>query len=294
MNVIFILISLGATGIIFYLSNWWQNLWWLFAVPPLLIAFYLAAFAVWIIALYVAALFVKKDPDYIYKPNRFAQWVIRQTAAVVLRVLRVKVHGSGFGKIPDGTPVVFINNHLSVFDEFAIVKHFRKPIVFISKPDNFRLPIAGAWMRYAGYIPIIQGDMASGTQVIRMAAKYLDEYKVSVCVAPEGTRNKNFPNPTLLPFHAGSFRLATESGKPVVVAALQNTNAVVSRFPRKTHVYLDIVSVVESEEYSSMTSNELATRCRNDILKRFEQKEARFYHVKPPEPESESNENNAF
>ncbi len=286
MNILFILISLSVTGLIFYFANMWQNLWWLFAVPPLLIAFYLACFAAWLVVLYIGALFVKRDEKYIYKPNRFAQWIVRQTASVALRLLRAKVHASGFGKIPDHTPVVLINNHLSVFDEFAIVKYFRKPIVFISKPGNFKLPIAGAWMRYAGYIPIIQDDIASGTQVIRMATKYLTDYKVSVCVAPEGTRNKNFPNPLLLPFHAGSFRLATESGKPVVVAAIQNTNAVTSRFPRKTHIYLDIVSVVESEEYHAMSSRELAERCRNDILKRFEQKEARFYHVKPPESDS--------
>ena len=33
------------------------------------------------------------------------------------------------------------------------------------------------------------------------------------------------------------------------------------------------------------TTKELADRCRNDELKRYEQKEARFYHVKPAEPE---------
>lgn len=285
MTVLLFLISLGMTGVIFYFSGMWQNLWWLFLVPPLLLAFYLAGFAVWVIVLYIGGLFVKKDPDYVYKPNRLAQWVVRETAAVALGLLRVKVHATGFGKIPSNTPIVLVNNHLSVFDEFAIAKSVRRPIVFISKPANFRIPIAGAWMRYAGYIPIIQGDMASGTQVIRMTTKYLTEKKISVCVAPEGTRNKTFPNPLLLPFHAGSFRLATESGTPVVVAALQNTNAVVSRFPKKTHVYLDIVSVVEREEYQTMTTRELADRCRNDILKRFEQKDARFYHVKPAEPE---------
>ena len=284
MTILLLAFSLTATGLIFYFSNMWQNLWWLFAVPPLLLAFYLAGFAAWLVFLYVGALFVKHDEDYIYPPSRFAQWVVRETAAVALGLLRVRVHASGFGKIPNG-PIVLINNHLSVFDEFAIVKNFRRPIVFISKPGNFRLPIAGAWMRYAGYIPIIQGDMASGTEVIRTATKYLTEKKVSVCIAPEGTRNKTFPNPILLPFHAGSFRLATESGKPVVVAAIQNTNAVTFRFPKKTHIYLDIVSVVEKEEYQTMTTKELADRCRNDVLKRFEQKEARFYHDKPAEPE---------
>ncbi len=283
LNICFILLSVSITGVIFYFSNMWQNLWWLFAVPPLLIAFYLAGFAMWLILLYVGALFVKRDPNYIYKPSRFAQWVVAETASVALSILRVKVHASGFGKIPDHTPVVLINNHLSVFDEFAIVKYFRRPIVFISKPGNFRIPIGGAWMRYAGYIPIVQDDIASGTEVIRMATKYLTEKKISVCVAPEGTRNKAFPNPILLPFHAGSFRLATESGKPVVVAAIQNTNCVTARFPRKTHVYLDIVSVTEEEEYRTQTTKELAEKCRGDILRRFEQKEARFYHVKPAE-----------
>ena len=287
INACLIILSFLITGLIYFFTGIYSNGWWYFAAPPLLIAFYLAGVATWLLILYLGGFFVKKDPNYVYKPSRFAQWIVSQTAWVILVVLRVKVHASGFGKIPSGTPVVLIHNHLSVFDEFALVSSFKKPIVFISKPSNFRLPIAGAWMRYAGYISIVQDDIASGTEVIRKATTYLTEKKMSVCIAPEGTRNKTFPNPLILPFKPGALRLATDSGKPVVVAALQNTNAVTFRFPKKTHIYLDIVSVVEKDEFQTMTAKELAERCRNDILRRFEQKEARFYHLPAHEEEKE-------
>ena len=57
---------------------------------------------------------------------------------------------------------------------------------------------------------------------------------------------------------------------------------VLHRFPRHfTHVYLDVVGVIEKEEYQSLSSREIADRCRDLILRRFEHKDARFYHLKP-------------
>lgn len=286
--VIFALLSMTLTGITYYFSGMWQQWYWFWTIPLLLYAYFLTCFATWIIWLFVMGLFVKADQDYIYKPNRIAQGIVRRTCRVTLLLLNVRTHVTGRGKIPAHTPVMLINNHLSVFDEIAIAAFFPTNMVFITKPGNFDLPIAGPWMRYAGYLPIKQGDMANGTEVIRRASEYIAKKKITVCVAPEGTRNKEFPNPILLPFHAGTFRLAQDTGAPIVVLAIQNTNCIFKRFPRhRTHIYLDVVGVVEKEEYQSMSTREIADRCRDLIMRRFEKKDARFYHIKPKAPKEE-------
>ena len=282
--ITFSLVSLTLTGITYYFSGLYQNWIWFWTIPLFLYAYFLVAFATWLIFLYVGALFVKEDENYIYKPSRFAQRIVRSTARVCLLILRVKTHMTGLGKIPDHKPVILINNHVSVFDEFAIAAFFPRHLIFISKPGNFRIPIAGAWMRYAGYLPIKQGDMNDGAKIISLAAEYAREHGRSICVAPEGTRNKDFPDPILLPFHAGTFRLAQDSGAPIVVLAIQNTNVIAKRFPRhRTHIYLDVVGVLEKEEYDCLSSREIAEKCRRLVEKRLEDKGARIYHFRKKE-----------
>lgn len=290
--VIFSLISLTLTGVTYYFSGLYTQWYWFWTIPLFLYAYFLTAFASWIIFLYVGGLFVKEDDNYIYKPNRFAQWTIRHTARVILLLLRVKTHMTGLGKLPDRHhPVILINNHLSVFDEFAIAAFFPRHLIFISKPQNFHIPVAGAWMRYAGFLPIKQGDMNDGAKIISMAADYAANKNLSICVAPEGTRNKDFPEPLLLPFHPGTFRMAQDSGAPVVVMAIQNTNVIAKRFPRhKTHIYLDIVGVLTKEEYEGLSTNEIAEKTHGMIMKRFERKDARFYHFRRKEKKAETPE----
>ena len=281
-------ISIAFTGVTYYFSGLYHQWYWFWTIPLFLYGYFLICFASWIIFLFVAGLFVKEDETYIYKPNRFAQWTVKQTCRVILFLLGARTHITGLGKVPKGKPIILINNHLSVFDEMAIAAFFPGNFVFITKPGNFNIPIAGAWMRYAGYIPIKQGDIADGTRVISMAADYIKHKNTSICIAPEGTRNKTFPNPVLLPFHPGSFNLAKESGAPIICLAIQNTNCLLKRFPRHmTHLYLDVVGVIEKEEYEPMALKDIAERARSLVLRRLEQKDARFYHFRPKKPKEE-------
>ena len=291
--IVFALLSLGATAGVYISSGLYQHWYFFWVIPLLLYGFFLLCFGLWLTFLFIVSFFVSQDEDKIYPPSRFAQWIVRHTARVILLLLHCRVVRNGFGKIPHGKPVMLINNHLSVFDEFAIVAFWKGPIVFVSKPENFRIPIGGPWMRLAGYLPLKQGDMASGASTIHMAADYIKNKHVTVCVAPEGTRNKSFPNPVLLPFHPGTFRLAQESEAPIVVLAIQNTNCILQRFPRHfTRIYLDIVGVLEKSEYETMTTREIADFTRGQMDKRFDHKSARFYHVKPKKPKDGAEEAN--
>ena len=283
--IILLLLALGLQGVLFWLYGWYQsliNLWTWIVLP---FAFFWGLFAIYVFLLFlIGAMFGNKEPK---KPSKFAKFIVEQTAFICMIFMRVHVHANGMGTVPSKkTPFMLINNHLSIFDEFALIYVFRHHgVLFISKEANFKIPVAGNWLRKAGYLSIIQGDLVNGTEIINKAAEYIKSGENSICVAPEGTRNKTFPNPLLLPFHSGTFNLAKNANCPIVVAAIQNTYAVMKRWPLKaTSVYIDIVGVIDAETVQQSSSSELAEQSASLILKRFEEKEARFYHLDEKKP----------
>ena len=45
----------------------------------------------------------------------------------------------------------------------------------------------------------------------------------SICIFPEGTRNRNEDELDLLPFHEGSFKIATKAKCPIIPIAISNS-----------------------------------------------------------------------
>ena len=73
-------------------------------------------------------------------------------------------------------------------------------------------------------------------------------------VAPEGKRSKTGE---LFPFKAGALKIATKAEAPIVVISLLNCNKIHKNFPfKRTHVYMDVINVIYSEEYETMNSVE--------------------------------------
>lgn len=285
MALTLILILLGSvlSGLTFYYGGYYHSLVWVWLPFALAIAYFWGLFLVH--ALYMAAFsFVikhrKKDD---YKPNRYAMWMLGETCYILMIFFHVRVHATGLGKIPSPkTKFMLVSNHLSGFDHIGLISLFVKHhMVCVSKVKNLDTPVAGGWIKYAGYLSIVQDDVVSGTKLIERAGQYIADDVCSVCIAPEGTRNKKFPEPEYLPFHPGSFQMAYASHCPIVVFAIQNTNCILKRWPfRGTDVYFDCVAVIDYEDYKGLSPAELAKKVEYYIGRRFEQKRARFYHLK--------------
>ena len=291
MTLTLILIALSITlSIVTYIyGGFYESLIWVWLPFALMLLYFWALF--FLHALYMAAFsFVtKRIKNLPQKPRRYGMWMLSQTCYILSFFFRVRLHATGLGKLPDPkTKFMIVSNHLSGFDHVFLISIFAKHrMVCVSKNANLDVILAGGWMRYAGYLYIDQNDMLSGTKVIEKAGQYIKDGLCSVCIAPEGTRNKTFPEPELLPFHPGSFAMAYQSKCPIAVFAIQNTNCIFKRWPlRHTDVYFDCVGVLEYEEYCNLTQKELAEKTRGLIARRFEQKHARFYHLKPKKTES--------
>lgn len=218
----------------------------------------LAAFC-FIAFLVVLSLFVDLNKPN-KKFNKFYNAVVSFTLKVALSACNAKVNVEGTEKIPEGR-FVLIQNHKAMFDPITSIAFLGKyEIGFITKPENFKLPIINKFMHRICCIPIDRESARNAVKSINAAAENVKNNICSMAIYPEGTRNKA---EGMLPFHAGSFKIATKSGAPIVVSTVEGTELVRKNAPfKRTVINLRICEVFSSEEVLSSTTAELAEKAR--------------------------------
>lgn len=181
----------------------------------------------------------KKDYE---KLSNFYYGVLNIGYKYLLSTARVKLFVTGADKVPDGA-FLLVSNHLSRFDNMvhsAVLS--KKKIVYISKPSNFKIPIARRFMKRNCYLPIDRENARNAIVTIKKAQGFIKNGEASVGIFPEGSRSKDFE---LHDFKPGSLRIAVKTGCPIVVASIWGTQNICRRFPfRSTKVYFDIVDVI--------------------------------------------------
>lgn len=150
---------------------------------------------------------------------RIVQWGLKCIAFIS----GVKLTVIGEENVPRDEPVLYIGNHRSFFD--VVVTYARCPGLtgYIAKDGVNKVPIFRIWMKRLHCIFLKRDDMKEGLKVILKAIEYVKS-GISICIFPEGTRNKDRDNPTsLLPFKEGSFKIASKTGCKIVPMALIGT-----------------------------------------------------------------------
>lgn len=150
---------------------------------------------------------------------RIVQWGLKCVAFIS----GVKLTVIGEDNVPMDEPVLYIGNHRSFFD--VVVTYARCPGLtgYIAKDGVNKVPIFRIWMKRLHCIFLKRDDMKEGLKVILKAIEYVKS-GISICIFPEGTRNKDKDNPTsLLPFKEGSFKIAIKTGCKIVPMALIGT-----------------------------------------------------------------------
>jgi 1-acyl-sn-glycerol-3-phosphate acyltransferase len=115
-------------------------------------------------------------------------------------------------------PYVVIANHESYADVF-LLSVFPWEMKWLSKDTMFRIPCMGWMMQMAGDIKLVRGDRDSTLNALVQCRDRLAK-RASVMIFPEGTRSRDG---NLLPFKDGAFRLAIESGSPILPIAIAGT-----------------------------------------------------------------------
>ena len=118
-------------------------------------------------------------------------------------------------------PYVFMANHASSLDIWAVFVAIPRRLRLIAKKQLARIPIFG-WAMWAGrFIFIDRGNGVAARRSIEEAGRRIHDGD-SVLIFPEGTRTRDG---SLLPFKKGGFHLAIKAGVPIVPVALCGTRA---------------------------------------------------------------------
>lgn len=108
-------------------------------------------------------------------------------------------------------PCVLCANHASQVDILAI-SALHGQWRWVSKSTVFWFPFLGWAMKAIGTPSVRRGDKESGQKMLAHCRRWL-ERGVSILIFPEGTRSQDGE---LQPFKPGAFKLALESGRPVL------------------------------------------------------------------------------
>ncbi len=174
---------------------------------------------------------------------------------------RVRIRLVGEELLPKEGRFVLVCNHRSMFDPLVTVKLMKDyNLSFISKPSNLKLPYIGKLAYGAGFLPIDRENDRKALKTILTAADYLKRDLCSMCVYPEGTRSKSGE---MLPFHAGSFKIAQRAGVPLVISCIRGTEDVHRNFPlRRSGATLTILELLPADRVKAMSTQELAAYSR--------------------------------
>lgn len=235
----------------------------LFVILFLLFSYFLF-FIEWIVGK-----FSKTTKDY--SCLRIVQWAFR----VVLRISGVSVTVIGEENIPN-EPALFIGNHRSIFDVLILYVRCKRLTGFIAKDSIEKVPSLRVWMRSLYCLFLDREDPRSGMKIVLEAIEHIKN-GVSICVFPEGTRNKG-EELSILPFKEGTMKIATKTGCPIVPVALNNTaNIFENHFPKlkKTHVIVEYGAPIYPKELDKEELKHLGAKCQT-IIQQTIQKNAKL------------------
>ena len=247
---------LGSILLVFGTQIHW--LWLL----PIVIGLFAALNASFFLVLWFSTIFLPSVKKPIEKPRNF-YGIIHFVCDWIITLLRVNVKFNGMEKFPE-EPFVIVSNHISNFDPVVVLAKMKgRKIAFISKPSNFKIPVAGPYTHNAGFLAIDRQNAMKAMRTIKRAAELVVSEQMIMGIYPEGTRSKTGE---LLEFKEGAFLLAKRSGAPIVVISTRGTNKISRRvFIKKTHVDMKVLDVIDKETVKTLSLGELALRVRNTV-----------------------------
>lgn len=219
--------------------------------------------AAYILLLIVSALLVSGKREY-ERNSPFYRFLLYSATACCIKLLRIHVHTEGLEELPKSGRFLLVSNHRSNFDPILTWHILKKyDLAFISKPENFKIPIFGRIIRKCCFLPIDRENPRNALQTVEKAARLIERDEVSIGVYPEGTRSRQC---VLLPFHNGVFKIAQMANVPIVVAAIEGTEKIhLNCFRRRTDVQLRIVDVMPVEFVQANRTAAIGERMRSKL-----------------------------
>lgn len=198
-----------------------------------------------------------------FNNRKIDNFIVKLWAAGTCRMFGVNVVINGEEKIPKKTGCVYIFNHASYFDIWAM-SGYLPSFRFGSKIELFKIPVFGWALKRVGVLPIDRERRESVFRVYAEAKERIlrgDRFALS----PEGTRQDD--DRKLGPFKSGPFVLAIQCSAPLVPVIVRGAARVM---PKKRFIpnwdrwsdtiTLDILDPIETKDLRPENKKELMAR----------------------------------
>jgi 1-acyl-sn-glycerol-3-phosphate acyltransferase len=203
-------------------------------------------------------------------------WVVDKTGDLVLALARlwsrvvlgvpgVKLEVVTEAPLDPRRPYVFMANHASMVDIWAMFVAVPVSFRFIAKSQLAGIPLFGWAMRAGRFIFIDRQNAASARRSIEEAARRIKGGQ-SVVIYPEGTRTRDG---RVAPFKKGGFHLAMNSGAEIVPVAIIGSRAVMPRgaaLIRAGTVKVEFGAPISTAGVTNGERNALVDRVRDTII----------------------------
>jgi len=188
---------------------------------------------------------------------------------ILLWICNAKVEVIGKENFPAKKPHVLMANHQSDFDILIALAYLPGQFRWLAKKELFNIPIFGAAMKSAGYIPIDRQNHESALQSLEEAALRIRNGK-SVMTFPEGTRSRDGE---IKAFKQGVFHLAIKSGAPIVPITIIGSGRIMPKRslriqPGKIKMVID--KPIDTKNYTIENRHALIEKVRNNIIKNYD------------------------
>jgi len=189
-------------------------------------------------------------------------WLVIQGCLLTKLIPIWKTNVEGREKALVRTPYIIISNHQSILDILimnCLLYRFR----WISKIENYKVPVLGWYLRMAKYIVIDRGNEESKTGMMEKSAECLRK-GISIMMFPEGTRS---PDGEIAPFKLGAFQLALMTDKSILPVIVDGTGGVLPKhgllFSRGNILKIKVLDPVHPGSFGTGDPEELASKFRN-------------------------------
>jgi 1-acyl-sn-glycerol-3-phosphate acyltransferase len=137
-------------------------------------------------------------------------------------------------------PYIFVSNHQS-FADVVLLPFIKVPYKCFAKSSLFRLPFFGWSLALHRHIRLRRDSLHSMHDAMEEARQWLQR-GMSVAFFVEGTRSRTG---ALTPFKSGAFKLAIQTGTPIVPLVMQGTRDALPCgtwiFRHRVHGYLTLL-----------------------------------------------------
>jgi 1-acyl-sn-glycerol-3-phosphate acyltransferase len=204
-------------------------------------------------------------------------WFLMHLSLVLTYLIPIwTIHIEGREKALKGNTYVILSNHQSVLD-ILIINCLRYKFKWISKIENFKVPVIGWYLKMADYIIVDRANEESKIEMLEKAYNCLKR-GTSIMIFPEGTRS---PDNEIGFFKRGAFQLAIQANVPILPVLIDGTGGVLPKhgliFGSGHHIRIRVLDPVFPAGFGTDIPESLALKL-NSLLK-SELAESRANHT---------------